>query len=242
MVAHDVDDGRVRPAGVVQVGQPVAEAGPEMQQRGRGPAGHPAVPVGGAGDHALEQAQDAAHGGHVVEGGDEVHLRGAGVGEAHVDAGVDQRREEGTGTVHEVAPVPARAEHPVGAEDAERVEDLLDRPHQLEGGGVRHLQEVRHLLGAEAVLARDGATGVHRDPEDLTGERLALLDVGLEDGEVDVAVAHVAAPADERLVRRRQLGDLGQVVGDGGPGDDGVDDVVGARRLGHEEQPLPGGR
>ena len=62
---------------------------------------------------------------------------------------------------------------------------------------------------------------------------------GWKTREVDVAVAHVAAPADERLVRGRQLGHLGQVVGDGRAGDDRVDDVVGARRLGHEEQPLP---
>ena len=35
VVADDVDHRRRRPAGVVQVGQPVAEPGPEVQQRGR---------------------------------------------------------------------------------------------------------------------------------------------------------------------------------------------------------------
>ena len=135
----------------------------------------------------------------------------------------------------------ADAEHAVRAEDAERVEILLDRPHQFEGGGIGHLQKVRHLLRAKTVLTRDGAARFHGDPEDLTGQLLALLDIRLEDGEVDIAVAHVAAPAHEGLVCRRQLGDLGQVVGDGGAGDHGVDDVVGARRLGHEKEALSRG-
>ncbi len=38
---------------------------------------------------------------------------------------------------------------------------------------------------------------------------------------------------------RRQLGHLGQVLGDGRPGDDRVDDVVGAGGLGHEEEAFP---
>ena len=45
------------------------------------------------------------------------------------------------------------------------------------------------------------------------------LVVGLEDRDVDVAVADVAAPGDEGPVLLRQLGHLGQVVGDGGPRD-----------------------
>ena len=35
VVADDVDDRRAARAGVVQVGEPVAEPGPEVQQRGR---------------------------------------------------------------------------------------------------------------------------------------------------------------------------------------------------------------
>ena len=107
VVAHDVHDRRPGPPGVVQVGQPVAEAGPEVQQRGRRAPGDAPVPVGGAGDDALEEAEDAPHGRHVVERGDEVHLRGPRVGEADVDAGVDQGREQGAGAVHERAPVRA---------------------------------------------------------------------------------------------------------------------------------------
>src|SRR3712207_7649396 len=49
-------------AGVVQVGEAVREAGAEVQQRGRGAPGDAAEAVGGAGRHALEEGEDAAHG------------------------------------------------------------------------------------------------------------------------------------------------------------------------------------
>ena len=79
LVADDVDDRCGGAACVVQVGQAVGEAGAAMQQcRGRF-AGHAGVAVGGAGHHALEQAQDAVHAGNPVERGDEVHLRRAGI-------------------------------------------------------------------------------------------------------------------------------------------------------------------
>ncbi len=74
VVADDVDDRRVRLAGVVQVGEAVAQPRPEVEQRRRGAAGHAGVAVGGAGGDALEERQHAPHLGHVVEGGDEVHL------------------------------------------------------------------------------------------------------------------------------------------------------------------------
>src|SRR6516225_3458682 len=92
-----------------------------MQKCRRRTTGDPAIAVGGTGDDAFEQAQDAAHRGHVVQRGDEVHLGGTGVGEAHVDAGVDQRREERTGAVHDVArwsPAPSTrsgARMPIGS-------------------------------------------------------------------------------------------------------------------------------
>ena len=87
--------GVLRAARVVQVRDPVAEAGPEVQQRRGRPAGHARVPVGRAGDDAFEQAEHRPHLGHGVERGDEVHLGGARVGEADVDAGVDERADAG---------------------------------------------------------------------------------------------------------------------------------------------------
>ena len=95
VVADDVDDRRPALARVVEVGEPVAEAGAEVQQRRTGLVGHAGVAVGGTGGDALEQAQDRAHLGDVVDGGDEVHLRRSRVREARRHAGVDQRAEEG---------------------------------------------------------------------------------------------------------------------------------------------------
>ena len=48
-------------ARVVQVGEAVGEARPAMQQRRGRLAGHARVAVGGAGHHALEQSEHAAH-------------------------------------------------------------------------------------------------------------------------------------------------------------------------------------
>lgn len=95
MVAHDVDHRRAAAAGVVEVGQPVAEARPEVQERGGRLAGHAGVAVRRRGHDPFEQAEDAAHLGHGVEGGDEVHLRRARIGETHIDAGVDESTDEG---------------------------------------------------------------------------------------------------------------------------------------------------
>ena len=100
VVADDVDQRGPAAPRVVQVGQPVAQAGGQVQQRRRRPPGHPGVAVGGAGRDALEQRQDAAHLGDVVQRGDEVHLRGAGVGEADVDARADEGPDECLGAVH----------------------------------------------------------------------------------------------------------------------------------------------
>jgi hypothetical protein len=95
VLAHDVDQRHPRLAGVVQVGQAVAQAAAQVQQGGGGPVGHAGVAVGRAGGHALEQGQHGAHRRRGVQRGDEVHLRGAGVGEAGVDAGVEQRAQHG---------------------------------------------------------------------------------------------------------------------------------------------------
>ena len=196
VVADDVDDRRPGPSRVVQVGQPVAQSRSEVQQRRRRASSHPAVPVGRARGHALEEAEHAAHGGHVVEGGDEVHLRGAGVGEADVDAGVDQGREQGAGAVHEVTRVGQRRAGPSirpGPRIPAGSKACFMERISSSAAGSASLQEVRHLLRADAVLAGDRAPGLDRRPEDLAGQLLALLGVGLEHRQVDVAVADVSA-------------------------------------------------
>ena len=117
LVADDVDDRAVRPAGVMEVGEAVGEAGPAMEERRRGPAGHARIAVGGAGGDALEQGEDATDARHAVERGDEVHLAGAGIGEAGVDAAGKEGAGEAFGAVHGDAPGFTSGE----AEDAARV-------------------------------------------------------------------------------------------------------------------------
>jgi hypothetical protein len=106
VVADHVDDRGAGLAGVVQVGQPVAEAGPEVEERGRRAVGHAGVPVGGAGHDALEQPEDAPHLRHRVEGGHEVHLGRAGVGEAGVHPRSHQGADQRLRPVEALAAVP----------------------------------------------------------------------------------------------------------------------------------------
>jgi hypothetical protein len=62
-----------------------------MEEGGCGFPGHPRIAVGRAGGDALEQGEDAMYARHAVERGDEVHLAGARVGEAGVDAAGEER-------------------------------------------------------------------------------------------------------------------------------------------------------
>ncbi len=112
LVADAVHHLRVRAPPIVQVGKPVREARAAMQQRGRGLPRHPRIAVGRAGDHALEQAEHAAHAGDAVERGDEVHLAGAGIGEAGIDARGEQALHQAFRTVHPRAPHFAAAHCP----------------------------------------------------------------------------------------------------------------------------------
>lgn len=104
VVAHDVEDAAACLAGVVEVGCGVGEAGGEVEEGGGDPARHPVIAVGGAGRATFEQAKDAAHFRVGVEGGHEVHLRGAGVGKTSVDSRGEESLDEGFGSVHGVFP------------------------------------------------------------------------------------------------------------------------------------------
>ncbi len=100
VLAHHVDDARIGLLGVVQIGEPVGEAGAEMEQgRGRFPS-HPVIAVGGPRQHPFEEPQHAAHARHLVEGGHEMHLGRARVGEADIDPSRQQGSHEALGAVH----------------------------------------------------------------------------------------------------------------------------------------------
>ena len=100
MLADDVDDAGMRLLGVVQVGKAVGETGAEMQQRRGRRALHAEIAVGRPGHHALEQAEHAAHALDAIERCDEMHLGGAGIGEADVDPARDQGPHQTFRTVH----------------------------------------------------------------------------------------------------------------------------------------------
>ena len=104
------DDGHQRaacPAGVVQVGEPVGQAWPQVQQHRGGPASDPRVAVGRPGRDPLEQRQHPAHVRHGIKGADEVHLRRAWVHEAHVDARFHQAGDQRLSPDHRYPPGPA---------------------------------------------------------------------------------------------------------------------------------------
>ena len=100
VIANDIHDRRGSAAGIVQIRQAVCQAGTAMQQRRGGLAGHTGVTIGGAGHHALEQAEHAAHAGDAVERRDEMHLGRAGIGEAGIDTAVQQRVHQTFGAIH----------------------------------------------------------------------------------------------------------------------------------------------
>jgi hypothetical protein len=92
--AHDVHDGRARLAGIVEVGESVGEARPEVQERGGGTAGQAGVTVGRSRTNAFVQAEHTAHFRHAVQGSDALHLTGAWVHEANVDTVGEKRSEK----------------------------------------------------------------------------------------------------------------------------------------------------
>ena len=100
VVADDVDHRRVGAPGVVHVGEPVGESGPEVQQGGSRPVRHAPIAVGRARDDALEQPEHAPHIPDPTERRDEVHLRGARVGEADLHSRAGQRLDQAFRPVH----------------------------------------------------------------------------------------------------------------------------------------------
>ena len=98
--SHDINHARVRLLCVVQVGEAIGEAGAKVQKRGGGLTCHPVVAVCGAGQHTFEKTQNAAHAGHLVQSGHEMHFGRAWICEADVDAAGQQGAHQAFRTVH----------------------------------------------------------------------------------------------------------------------------------------------
>ena len=90
VIAHDIHDGHMALFGIVDIGQRIAQAGTEVQQGRSGFARHAGIAVCSAAEHTLEQAQYTAHALHLIQRRHKMHLGGAGIGETHLNAIVDQ--------------------------------------------------------------------------------------------------------------------------------------------------------
>jgi hypothetical protein len=86
MLPNYVYDRNLCPFGIVQIGETVGEARAKMKERACWLFRHSGITIGRACHYAFKQAEHAAHLIDLIESGDQVHLRRAGVGEASVNA------------------------------------------------------------------------------------------------------------------------------------------------------------
>jgi hypothetical protein len=73
-LSYKIDDRDLRAAGIVQVGEAVAEAGTEMEQSACRLLRHSRIAVGSSGDDSFKQAQEATHLGDSVKSGDDMYF------------------------------------------------------------------------------------------------------------------------------------------------------------------------
>jgi hypothetical protein len=90
VLAHEVHHGHARPAGVMQIRNPVPKTGAEMEECTRGFFRHPSVAVGGARNHSFEKTEDAAYFRFAVQCSNEMNLGCARIREAGFNSSSDQ--------------------------------------------------------------------------------------------------------------------------------------------------------
>ncbi len=100
MVADDVDDGRARLRALCRLARPLPRPGPKWSRVAAGLSRHAGIAIRSPCHDPLEKPKDRTHAGHPVEGAHEMHLRGAGIGKADVDAAVHERAHQALGAVH----------------------------------------------------------------------------------------------------------------------------------------------
>jgi hypothetical protein len=100
MVADQVDDRRVRAPCVVQVGKAVGEPRAQVKQGQGRDAPHARVPIRRPGANAFEEAKHRAHAGHRIQGRDQLHLGGPGVGKTHIHPGSPGHLQHALRAVH----------------------------------------------------------------------------------------------------------------------------------------------
>ena len=100
VIADHIDHRRSCAPGIVQIGKAVPQSRTKMQQSHRRLVSHAAVTIRRAGHHAFEQSQNSAHTMLPVNRCDQLHFRGARVGEADFDPAGGQCFDKGFGPVH----------------------------------------------------------------------------------------------------------------------------------------------
>ena len=100
VLANHVDHRAAGLAGIVEVGEAIAEAGAEVQQSHCRFIGHAPITISRAGHHAFEQAEYRAHPVLTIDRCNQLHLRRAGVGKADLYAASVKRLDKGLCTVH----------------------------------------------------------------------------------------------------------------------------------------------
>ena len=91
MLAHQIDDGYLSPARIVQIRETIPETGAEMQEGARGFFSHARVAIGGSGGNTFEETKRATYLLDSVKRSDQMNFRSARVCKAGVDASGEQR-------------------------------------------------------------------------------------------------------------------------------------------------------
>src|SRR5207253_11370919 len=92
MLANDIDDRHLRPARIVQIGDPVAEAGAKMKERACWLPSHPCITICRSRYHAFKQTEHAAHPHHSVKCSNYMYFRGARIRKTGLNAFPHQRK------------------------------------------------------------------------------------------------------------------------------------------------------
>jgi hypothetical protein len=102
VVAHQVDHRRAGAAGIVQVGHGIGQAGSQVQQSDRRPAGHARKTVSGSGTHPFEKAQHRLDPRLFFHGRHQMDFSGARIGQAKGHAGIGKGSHQAFGCEHRV--------------------------------------------------------------------------------------------------------------------------------------------
>ena len=196
LVADDVHDRRTGPACVVQVRDPVAQAGAEVQERRGRRTGHAAVAVGRAGGDAFEQRRGCARISGTSSSAATNCISDVPGFAKHTSTPFATRvRMSACAPFIESSIQECQSSNVPGFRMPFGSNAALMRRIERDLGRILELEEVALLRLADAVLRRDRATELQSGLEDRVHDLVPLVGVALEHREVHVAVARVPAPA-----------------------------------------------